>query len=65
MVYIKTKEPLTALEIRTLDGRLVQHELTQTSNNQYELNLSKIATGMYLVSTVTNARRTISEIVKR
>jgi hypothetical protein len=65
IVYIKTKESVTAIEVRTLEGRLVQHEFTKAGNNLYKLNLSKVAAGMYLVSTTTKLGKTISKIIKR
>lgn len=64
IAYIKTKESITAIEIRTLDGRLVQYDFTQTSNNQYEFNLSKIAAGIYLVNITTTNSKTTKKIIK-
>ncbi|WP_420572644.1 DUF7619 domain-containing protein [Kordia sp.] len=64
LLYIKTKEALTAIEIRTLDGRLVQYEMVETNNNSYEINLSFLASGMYIVNTTTKSRKTISKIFK-
>lgn len=63
-LYIKTKESITAIEIRTLDGRLVQYDLTQTSNNHYEFNLSKIAAGIYLMNITTTNGKTTKKIIK-
>ncbi|MEM6720028.1 MAG: T9SS type A sorting domain-containing protein [Bacteroidota bacterium] len=63
-LFIKSPETIQSIEIRTMEGRLLKRIFTATNRTSYELDLSEVTAGIYLVNTVTNSRKIISKIVK-
>ncbi|WP_298518516.1 T9SS type A sorting domain-containing protein [uncultured Kordia sp.] len=64
ILNITAKEAIKAIEIRTMEGRLLKSNITQITHNSYEVNLSEAAAGIYILNTLTNSGKIISKVMK-
>jgi hypothetical protein len=64
-IQITTKQPLTTLEIVTIDGKLVHKELFNTVKYSHKQELSFLAKGIYLMRMTTREGTAIKKIVKQ
>ncbi len=64
-IQITTKQPLTQLEIVTIDGKLVYKELFGTGEYVHKQELSFLAKGIYLVKITTTKGTGVKKIVKQ
>jgi len=66
ILYIKTNTLLTSVTVSTIDGRQLQtsKSLENYRNNIYELDMSKLAQGIYMVTTATESYLKTYKIVK-